>query len=941
MERQGVDAGAIASLMQHPINSALLVLDEEGQVLAANPAAQALALPEAAARYAPLLQDLRLALAGNQQQAVACSLPGLERRLDGWLRAVRAPEGGVLAYTLSIPDPDGASRWQVALDSAGHGLWDWDIAANRIFRSESWLSMLGYTAEDAPDDSMETAFALVHPDDVERARANMRSHLAGHTGAYVCEHRVRHADGGWRWVRDSGRVVAWSADGRPLRMVGTYTAIEEQKQLEDRLRRQQALLEEIQRLAGMASWSWDPLTDSGWWPRDLYRLLGQPVRTRDSARAWLRRLPRTATSALRRAWRRMRRDGLPVHFELELRDGHGQPLHLQAWSQPQLDADGHIVRVLGQVQNVTERRRADALLRWRTELLERVSTLGHIGGCEIEPDTRRVQWTDECCRLHGLPPGPLALDDALALYTRESRETFEAALVRLAAGGPPEQLELCFYRQNGQRIRVQVLVELDSRDGLAPRFVALFRDVSRELETSERIELLSHYDLLTGLPNRFLLRVQAEEAIAAAQDGAGDGAPEQGLALLLVDLDGFKSINDSFGHAAGDAMLKAAAGRMHHTLQGGDLFGRLGGDEFMVVLRRPVEIAEAEDAARRLIAALSEPLAFGSEHLKVGASVGIARLGPDGQAFDDLLRAAHAALQVARERGRNAWQVHNEEIQRHARRRLEIEHALRGALEREEFTLVYQPQVSIGDGHPPGIEALLRWHWPGGSCHPGEFIPIAEQCSEIVRLGEWVIAEACRQAVAWHAAGLNFGRIAVNVSGVQLRDPGFAERVVALCQRAGWPPARLELELTESALILDSDNLRHCFQVFEKHGVQLAVDDFGTGFSNLHYLNRFPVQRLKIDRSFVTDMLGDANAGEVTQAIVHIGHALGMRVVAEGVETQEEQAQLKAWGCDEIQGYVYTRPLPPRELAQWLRQYHEAGLAEGWSGTLPLRAQAR
>lgn len=932
-----MDAGAIASLMQHPINSALLVLDPGGQVLAANPAAQALGLPDAACRYAGLLQDLRQLLADGQRQAVACSLPGPQGRLDGWLRAVRAPEGGVMAYTLSIPDPEGAGRWQVALDSAGHGLWDWDISGNSIYRSEIALALLGYPADDATL-AATSVLDLVHADDRERVAAVLREHLDGLTPAFTCEYRVRHGDGRWRWIRDSGRVVAWSAEGRPLRMVGTYTAIDEQKQLEERLRSQQTVLEEIQRLAGMASWSWEPASDTGWWPADLYHLLGQRVRQSDSVRAWLRRLPRAASATLRRAWRRMRRDGQPVHFEFELRGPGGATRHLQAWARPQMDAHGHIVRVVGQVQDVTAQRQADALLRWRTELLDRVSALGHIGGCEIEPGTRRVQWTEECYRLHGMPPGPLTLDDALALYTRESRETFEAALVRLANGSPPEQLELCFYRQSGHRVRVQVLVELDCRDGLPPRFVALFRDVSRELETSERIELLSHYDLLTGLPNRFLLRVQAEEAIAAAQDVDG----QHGLALLLIDLDGFKSINDSFGHAAGDAMLKAAAGRMHHTLQGGDLFGRLGGDEFMVVLRRPVDIAEAEEAAQRLIAALSEPLAFGGDHLKVGASVGIALLGRDGKAFDELLRAAHGALRVARERGRNSCQVHNEEIQRSGMRRLEIEHGLRGALEREEFVLVYQPQVCIRDDHPPGIEALLRWHWPAGSCHPGEFIPIAEQCGEIVRIGEWVIAEACRQAVAWHAAGLNFGRIAVNVSGVQLRDRGFAERVVALCQRAGWPPGRLELELTESALILDSENVRHCFQVFEKHGVQLAVDDFGTGFSNLHYLNRFPVQRLKIDRSFITDMLRDTNAGEVTQAIVHLGHALGMRVVAEGVETAEEQAQLRQWGCDEIQGYVYTRPLPPRELAQWLRHYNEACLSTAWpEASAPERVRTR
>jgi len=918
-ESRGVDAGAVTSLLQHPITSALLVLDRDGRVLLANPSAQAMGLARVAGQYAALLQDLRQALADGTVPTVACSIPGPDGRLDGWLRAVRDPAGGVLAYTLSIPDPHGASRWQVAMDSARHGLWDWDIGANRFFRSEGWLAMLGYTAGDVAEGGLEVALSLVHPDDLDRVRDAVQAHLEGLTDTYNCEYRLRRCDGSWRWVRDSGRVVAWSADGRPLRMIGTHTAIDEQKQLEERLRKQQALLEEVQRVAGMVPWSWDPRSDTGWWPRDLYRLTAQAPRWRDSGRAWLRRLPRPAAAALRRAWQKMRREGHSVSFDMELQDVQGMPLHLQVWARPQLDEDGRIVRVVGQVQDVTAQRRADALLRWRTELLDRVSALGRIGGCEIEPGTRRVQWTDECFRIHGLPPGPLLLDDALALYTPESREAFEAALVRLADGGPREQLELCFYQQNGQRAWVEVLLERDARPGLPPRIVALYRDITRERESSERIELLSHYDLLTGLPNRFLLREQADEAIAAER-----GSPCPGLALLLVDLDGFKTINDSFGHTAGDAMLKAAAGRMHHTLRGGDLFGRLGGDEFLVVLRGPhVDAAEAEASAQRLIAALSEPLMFGSESLKVGASVGIALLGRDGDAFDPLMRAAHAALRVARATGRNTWQLHNEQIHRQTQRRLEIECGLRGALDRDEFSLVYQPQVSLDGWQPPGIEALVRWHWPAGPCHPAEFIPIAEDSGEIMRLGEWVISEACRQAVAWHAAGLEFGRIAVNVSGVQLRDRGFADRVVALCQRAGWPPSRLELELTESALILDSENLRQCFQVFERHGIQLAVDDFGTGFSNLHYLNRFPVKRLKIDRGFVADMLRDTNASEVTQAIIHLGHALGMRVVAEGVETHEEQAQLAAWGCDEVQGYVHTRPLPPREMAQWLRMAQE------------------
>ncbi|MEG0191697.1 MAG: bifunctional diguanylate cyclase/phosphodiesterase, partial [Stenotrophomonas sp.] len=409
------------------------------------------------------------------------------------------------------------------------------------------------------------------------------------------------------------------------------------------------------------------------------------------------------------------------------------------------------------------------------------------------------------------------------------------------------------------------------------------------------------------------------EAIEEARDRGTS------LAMLFIDLDGFKNINDSFGHATGDALLKAAATRLHQNLRNNDLFGRFSGDEFIVVLR---DLAEPEDAghvARKLINSLAEPLRRGDTTLKVGASVGIAMLGESQTDFDSLLRAADAAMYAAKEAGRNTYQYYSQDALARIQRRLEIEHGLHGAIERDEFSLAYQPLLHAHHGEPPAIEALLRWHRPGiGYCSPAEFIPIAEKCGEIVRIGDWVLSEACRQAAAWDRAGLHFERIAVNVSAVQLRDRGFAERVIEICHAHGWPPQRLELELTESALIRDTDILRHCFDVLERHGVPLAVDDFGTGFSNLNYLNRFPVGRLKIDRSFVQGMLHDSGTAEVTQAIVHLGHALGMKVVAEGVETHQEEDMLRRQGCDEIQGYLYSRPLSPRDLAQWLRQQHLA-----------------
>ncbi len=919
-----MDQGIIASLLQHPLASALVILDRQGRPLAANPPAREHGLPAAISAYADMLEDIRLLAADGG--IVPCSLPGGPRgRHDGWMRAVHDGDGNLMGFTLSVPEPVGAyagSGWELALQCAGHGLWDWDVAADRMVRT---ARLRRGDDEHEVQDSGVALLERVHADDRNGVRSALQAHLRGETAQYSAQFRYLQADGSWGWVLDRGRVVSRTVDGQPLRMVGTHTEIAQQKQLEEQLQEQQLHLREAQRIASMGSWSWEPRRRVFWWSPELRALLGGGEQAPAVPRQWWRRLHPRSRASVRIAWRRLWREGRSANIELELRQGPAgeAALQLRLWLQALHDGEGQVQRLLGQVQNITEQHQTDALIRWRTELLNRVSALGRIGGCEIEVDTRQMQWTEECYRIHGLRKEPISLEQALAMYTEESRDTFEAALLRIAEGGLPEQLDLCFYRHTGQRVWVQVLIELDRRDGLPPRFVVLFRDISREREANERIELLAHYDLLTGLPNRMLLREQTAEAIEEARDKRAS------LAMLFIDLDGFKNINDSFGHATGDALLKSAATRLHQNLRNSDLFGRFNGDEFIVVLR---DLAEPEDAghvARKLIASLGEPLHRGQSTLKVGASVGIALLEPGREDFESLLRAADAAMHAAKEAGRNTYQYYSQDALSRIQRRLEIEHALHGAIDREEFSLAYQPLLSADPTQPPAIEALLRWNRPAmGPCSPAEFIPIAEKCGEIVRIGDWVLTEASRQAAAWDRAGLRFDRVAVNVSAVQLRERGFAERVIEICHAQGLSPTRLELELTESALIRDTETLRHCFDVLERHRVPLAVDDFGTGFSNLHYLNRFPVGRLKIDRSFVQGMLHDAGTAEVTQAIVHLGHALGMKVVAEGVETVQEEDLLKRQGCDEIQGYLYSRPLAPRDLAQWLRMREEMQYAK-------------
>jgi diguanylate cyclase (GGDEF)-like protein len=908
-----VDQGVIASLLKHPLGSALVIVDEAGIPLASNAAAEANGMARTLSAYAPQLAGVRAE--ARIKGLVSCRIPGGRSGFsDGWLSVIHSETQTPLAYVFStqLVFSDFDLRWRTPLESAGLGLWEWDIAADAITVSARWqnspLSSSGHSF------GFQELLEQVHPDERHTLKAELDTHLTGNTEAYACQFRLRQNDGSWRWVLGRGHVVERAGDGAPLRMSGTHTDIAIQKTLESRLFQQQQQLAQAHRLAGVGTWLWDCRQRRMYWSSELHAALrieggGLPVNRR-----WLKQLSSASRAQLWAGLRRSRREAQPYAFDIDWSMANSGCTHLRIWLQHALDDTGGLAAISGQVQNISEQQQTDALIRWRTELLNRVSALGKIGGCEIEVASRSMQWTEECYRIHGLRKEPLSLDAALALYTQDSRDNFEAALTRIAAGGLPEQLELCFYRSSGQRVWVQALIELDRRDGLPERFVVLFRDITRERETSERIELLAHYDLLTGLPNRNLLREQGSQAM---EDARSRGTL---LAMLFIDLDGFKAVNDSYGYATGDILLKAAASRLHQSLRNSDLFGRFSGDEFIVILR---DLAAPEDAgrvARKLIASLAEPLYRGDVSLKVGASVGIALLDEGRADFDSLLRAADTAMYAAKEAGRNTYQYYSQDALLRIQRKLEIERALHGAVERDEFALMYQPLVNTDDTHPPAVEALLRWnHAALGFVSPAEFIPIAEKCGEIGRIGDWVLNEACRQACAWAGAGLVFDRIAVNVSAMQLRDSDFAERVIEICAQNGWSPQRLELELTESALILDSDVLRQSFDTFDTHGVPLAVDDFGTGFSNLHYLNRFPVQRLKIDRSFVQGMLHDAGTAEVTQAIIHLGHALGMQVVAEGVESEQEEALLRRQGCDEIQGYLYSRPLPPRELAEWLR----------------------
>ena len=452
-------------------------------------------------------------------------------------------------------------------------------------------------------------------------------------------------------------------------------------------------------------------------------------------------------------------------------------------------------------------------------------------------------------------------------------------------------------------------------DGVVTHFIFSSVDISERKSRQAQIDFLAHHDVLTGLPNRALFVDRLRQAIQQAR------RQQHRVAVLFIDLDRFKTINDSLGHAIGDALLKSVAQRLQESVREGDTVSRLGGDEFVVSLAAVRDTDEVLSIVEhRLIPQVRAPHRVGETELHVSCSVGIAVFPDDAGDQESLMRHADVAMYQAKALGRDGAQFFKPELNERAHRRLRIENALRQALARQELSLRYQPILAASDGALMGVEALLRWDCPElGPMSPAEFIGIAEESRLIVPIGAWVLEQACRQQVAWQREGLGRVRVSVNVSAVQLRDAGWIDSIRGVLQHTGADPHCVEIELTESALMTSVAATQRQLDELKALGVGLAVDDFGTGYSSLNYLSRFPIDRLKVDQSFVRDLLSDERSRAITHAMIGLGHALGITVVAEGVESEPIARHLREAGCDALQGYFYSRPLPASQVPDFVR----------------------
>lgn len=749
----------------------------------------------------------------------------------------------------------------------------------------------------------------VHADDRETIERQWAEAL-GQRSRQEAQFRLRRADGEYGWVHLSAEPVC-DTGSRLAGYLGTCHDISEQRNAELEAR---GRAREIRLLADNV-----PVLISHFGP-DLRCIFAN----RAYARTWGRDVDSVVgltveeiigAEGFREIEPHIRRvlQGESATYERTIRAADGGERVIEVNLLPQLGEDGSAVAAFVLISDITRHRRSEQAVRESEERLRKFAEATH-EGIVFHEDGRITDCNDALLRLAGYSFGELVGRPVLDFAAQESRD---AILVNIRAGYE-RPYEATILHRDGTRIAVELTGKVMPFAGKHYRMTVV-RDIRDRKEAEARIQFLAHHDTLTGLPNRVLLMDRLEFILASAR------RRKARVGILFIDLDNFKTVNDSLGHAAGDTLLRQVATRIEESLRSVDVVSRLGGDEFLVVLpdleseQAPVAVAE------KLLAAVSEPVELEGQGVSVSPSIGIAVFPRDGDNADTLIKNADAAMYLAKDRGRSNYQFFSERLSQAAFDTLTLESRMREAIRDEAFELHYQPQVRVDDGRVVGMEALIRWPQAGDAVlMPDDFIPVAEQRGLIVPIGAWVLRCACRQNRAWQLAGLPCVPVAVNLSAIQFKRKSLLSEVERELADAGLAGEWLQLELTERTLMAESAELVRNLEGLRSLGVRLAIDDFGTGYSSLTNLKRFPIDKLKIERVFVRDIAVDADDRAVTAAIIDLARNLGITSIAEGVEEQSQLDFLRERGCDEMQGFIASPPLPAAQAAAWLAAHRPA-----------------
>jgi diguanylate cyclase (GGDEF)-like protein/PAS domain S-box-containing protein len=789
-------------------------------------------------------------------------------------------------------------------------VWKTDSKGNVLFVSTQVEALLGYSVEEFRQQGDSLWFNSVHPDDQERVGQAYES-LINLGEPYDIECRARKKNGEWFWAHD--RAVATTGSNGSRVATGLISDITARKAGEESENRYRSLFENM--LEGFAHC--EMLFDDRGCPIDfvylgvniafgkmtgLANVVGKKFSevipgARDSQQELLERYGRVAKTSR------------PERFEIEIKS-LGMWFSISAYGA----GKGCFVAVF---DCITERKQAEESLLFKTALLEAQAETTLDGILVVDESDRIVLANRQFGLNFGIPDELLSTQDDLVMrqhvmakvefpdifvervkYLNDHRDEKSRDELRLKNGK-------VFDRYSGPLV--------DSKGRYRGR-IWYFRDITVRKLAEEQVRFLAYYDALTGLPNRTLLKDRVTKALAAAR------RQEQKVAFLFLDLDRFKDVNDSLGHSVGDLLLQKIAERLKTWGREQDTIARLGGDEFLIMVTQVNDLPDVAAAAERLMDAMTAAYVVQGNPLNVSCSIGVSIFPEHGTDCETLIKNADAAMYGAKDSGRNNFRFFSEEMNVQSVERLTLESSLRSALAKEQLFLMYQPQMDIATGKITGLEALLRWQHPKlGLVPPDKFIRIAENSGLIAPIGEWVLRTACSQAKQWQDDGLPAVSVAVNVSAVQFRQQGFCELLRNVLHETGLAPQYLELELTESLLVADADVTISVLRELKSMGVTLAIDDFGTGYSSFNYLRQFRVSKIKIDRSFISDVATNPDDAAITAAIISMAKSLNLKVIAEGVEDEAQMSFLREHRCDEIQGYYFSRPLASDAIAAKLR----------------------
>jgi diguanylate cyclase (GGDEF)-like protein/PAS domain S-box-containing protein len=769
--------------------------------------------------------------------------------------------------------------------------------------------------------TLEEWNSRIHPDDKAECYEALGRHFRGETPIYQHEHRVRCKDNTYRWILDRGKVIEWAGDGQPRRVIGTQTDVTERKAAETQLQDLTNRLELAARSAHIGIWEWDVISNCLIWDDRMYEIYGvSPEDFSGAFEAWELIVHPDDLPASRQGLDRALRGEKDFDAEFRVLWPDGSVRHIEAHAMVQRDGEGQPLSMIGVNWDITERKRAQTRLQDLTDRLKLAVQAANMGIWEWDIVNDQVLWDHRTYQLHGVTPDTFNLSYQAweALLHPEDLPMIHGIEPRVFAGERAFDLEFRVLWPDGStRYVASYAIVQQSPTGQPLRMVGANLDISDRKLAEEELLYSALHDGLTHLPNRTLLTNRLELAIQRAQR-----LDNYHFAVLFLDLDQFKVINDSLGHLIGDELLRTVAQRLKQMIRPTDLAARLGGDEFVILIEDIPSIQAVTHMAQRLLAEFDQATIIQGHTVFVTTSIGIVWGTQAYTEAADLLRDADIALYRAKGQGRRRYEIFDVEMHTQAVKRMTLEHDLRVALEQQEFIPFYQPIVDLTTQQLVGFETLIRWQHPTeGFISPVDFIPVAEETGLMIALTRWILQSACEQCAIWRSQFPNLDdlKISVNLSGQDLQQPTLVETIRQTLAQTQLPATSLTLEITESILIDNIEATINQLSQLRDLGIRISIDDFGTGYSSLSYLYNLPADSLKIDQSFVSNMQpGDKNY-KIVQAVISLSDQLQLAAIAEGIETQQQLAWLKQLGCELGQGYLLARPLTPADADDYLR----------------------